>query len=89
MSKTKKITANKKKRRENGMRALPSGSKPHSKGEAFSRSRDERWDRIRETVKTRIANTAARAILREEINISSEVRVTFFGLKAQRWSLAL
>ena len=37
-SKIKKITAIKKNRNENGNRAVPLGSKPHSKGEFFSRS---------------------------------------------------
>lgn len=38
MSNTRKITANKKNRRENGVRAEFFGSNPHSKGESFSRS---------------------------------------------------
>lgn len=38
MSKTRKITAKRKKRRENGRRAEAVGSKPHSNGEDFSRS---------------------------------------------------
>ena len=37
-SKIKKITAIKKNRNENGSRAVPLGSNPHSKGEFFSRS---------------------------------------------------
>jgi len=37
-SKIKKITAIKKNRNENGKRAVPLGSKPHSNGEFFSRS---------------------------------------------------
>ena len=37
-SKIRKITAIKKNRNENGNRAVPLGSKPHSKGEFFSRS---------------------------------------------------
>ena len=37
-SKMRKITAIKKNRRENGIRADPLGSKPHSNGEFFSRS---------------------------------------------------
>lgn len=37
-SKIKKITAIRKNRREKGIRADPLGSKPHSKGEFFSRS---------------------------------------------------
>ncbi len=38
MSKTRKITARRKKRRENGVRAEECGSKPHSNGDSFSRS---------------------------------------------------
>lgn len=37
-SKIKKMTAMRKNRREKGIRADPLGSKPHSKGEFFSRS---------------------------------------------------
>ena len=37
-SKIRKITAIRKNRRENGIRADPFGSNPHSKGEFFSRS---------------------------------------------------
>ena len=37
-SKIRKIIAIKKNRRENGRRAEPRGSNPHSKGELFSRS---------------------------------------------------
>ena len=45
-SKIKKITASKKNRREKGRRADPIGSKPHSKGEFFSRSELERLARL-------------------------------------------
>lgn len=38
ISKIRKITANKKNRKEKGTRAESLGSNPHSKGEAFSRS---------------------------------------------------
>jgi len=38
MSKIKKITAIKKNRKENGMRAVLKGVNPHSNGEHFSRS---------------------------------------------------
>lgn len=44
-SKIKKITAIKKKRSENGNRAVPFGSKPHSNGEFFSRSEIVFFDR--------------------------------------------
>ena len=37
-SKIRKITAIKKNRKENGKRAVPLGSNPHSNGEFFSRS---------------------------------------------------
>jgi hypothetical protein len=37
MSKTRKITAKRKNRSENGARAEPVGSNPHSNGESFSR----------------------------------------------------
>lgn len=42
ISNTIKITANKKNRVENGIRAEFIGSKPHSNGEFFSRSIDDR-----------------------------------------------
>ena len=57
-SKIRKITANKKNRRENGNRADPIGSNPHSKGDLFSRSKI-----------TRLPNTQAKAITTEEITI--------------------
>ena len=38
MSKTRKMTASRKNRIEKGSRAFVFGSKPHSNGEAFSRS---------------------------------------------------
>ncbi len=38
MSNTRKITARRKNRRENGRRAEEVGSNPHSKGDIFSRS---------------------------------------------------
>lgn len=54
MSKTKKITASRKNRRENGSRAEEVGSNPHSKGDIFSRSCVERWARDQETRKTKM-----------------------------------
>lgn len=42
MSNTRKMTANRKNRSENGIRAEFRGSNPHSKGDSFSRSW---WDR--------------------------------------------
>lgn len=47
MSNTRKITASRKNRRENGRRADFLGSKPHSNGEAFSRSLADRALSIR------------------------------------------
>lgn len=46
ISNTIKIIANRKNRNENGIRAVWFGSNPHSKGELFSRSSDERIDKI-------------------------------------------
>lgn len=45
ISKTRKITASRKNRRENGSRAEFLGSNPHSKGESLFRSWWERADR--------------------------------------------
>ena len=45
ISNTKKITANKKNRREKGIRAVFLGSNPHSNGDFFSRSIFERLDK--------------------------------------------
>ena len=47
-SKIRKITAIKKNRSENGIRADPLGSKPHSNGEFFSRSLIVFFDRSEE-----------------------------------------
>lgn len=44
MSNTRNRTARRKNRRENGSRAEDLGSKPHSKGEAFSRSLNLRYE---------------------------------------------
>ena len=53
MSNTRKITARRKNRRENGMRADLLGSNPHSNGEDFSRSEDDREERIHARRNTR------------------------------------
>lgn len=84
MSNTKKITASRKNRREKGIRALPRGSKPHSNGEAFSRSRVVRWAKTKEVKKTISTKARAETAEIEETNIALEVIYTFFGLKAQR-----
>jgi hypothetical protein len=52
ISKTKKITARRKNRRENGIRADLLGSNPHSKGEDFSRSLSDREDKIQDIKNT-------------------------------------
>ena len=49
-SKIRKITAIRKNRREKGMRADPLGSKPHSKGEFFSRSLIVFFDKTEDTI---------------------------------------
>jgi len=59
MSKTKKITASKKNRREKGMRAEFLGSNPHSKGESFSRSWSDREARVQATAGIRRARIVA------------------------------
>jgi hypothetical protein len=53
MSNTIKMTANKKNRIENGIRAECRGSKPHSNGEDFSRFTRERWETNHAIVNTR------------------------------------
>ena len=59
MSKTRKMTASRKNRRENGIRAELLGSNPHSKGESFSRSWGDREARIQAAVNTRGGNKIA------------------------------
>ena len=54
-SKIRKITAIKKNRSENGVRADPLGSKPHSKGEFFSRSLIVFLDRSEDTIMRALA----------------------------------
>lgn len=49
MSNTTKMIANKKNRVEKGIRAVWFGSNPHSKGDIFSRSIEDRVDKIRIT----------------------------------------
>ena len=59
ISKTRKITANRKNRKENGNRAFLLGSKPHSKGDLFSRSTVDRAEIIIEINKTASGTTRA------------------------------
>ena len=63
ISNTKKITASRKNRVEKGRRAVFLGSKPHSKGDAFSRSdRVKREEALRAMAAVRIAAGTAVAI---------------------------
>ena len=59
ISNTRNRTARRKNRRENGSRAEDLGSKPHSKGEAFSRSLNLRYERIRAADVTATGRTKA------------------------------
>lgn len=61
-SKTKNITARRKKRREKGSRADLLGSNPHSKGEHFSRSLCLRADRDQANIVIMLASAAARRV---------------------------
>lgn len=63
-SKIKKITASKKNRIEKGTRADPFGSKPHSNGEAFSRSNKKRNDKDKTTKKTTHAKKTEKKTLK-------------------------
>ena len=74
MSNTRKMTANKKKRREKGKRAELFGSNPHSKGDAFSRSL---FDRALRTIVVTIITVLNR---RATVNIIS-VRCMSFGAR--------
>lgn len=60
MSKTKKIRAKRKKRKENGARARLFGSKPHSNGEHLSRLGRVRLDKNKEATRVRILKTLAK-----------------------------
>ena len=66
-SKIKKITAIKKNRSENGHRADPFGSNPHSNGEFFSRSVILFFDNIEEIV---ISIAVIIIVIKEEYRIS-------------------
>ena len=72
MSKTRKITASKKNRNENGIRADDFGSKPHSNGEDFSRSVGVFIDKISIAVITTIGNTIASIEIIDEVAIILE-----------------
>ncbi len=66
MSNTRKITARRKNRRENGIRAEFLGSKPHSNGDSFSRS----WSVRLASIQAKVGTIIARAMgVREEIRV--------------------
>lgn len=69
ISKTRKITASRKNRRENGIRAEDFGSKPHSNGVDFSRSVFFFNDRVSAAVITIIGKMVANIIVRNEVII--------------------
>lgn len=68
MSNTRKITAKRKNRIENGRRALFLGSNPHSNGDVFSRSGIERVEiSIIINIRMRGMTKAVIALIEEEI----------------------
>lgn len=69
ISNTRKITANKKNRSEKGTRADVNGSKPHSNGEDFSRSKRERLARKKEAKNNSVATVNARVKVNSGVNI--------------------
>ena len=72
-SKIKKITAIRKNRKENGRRADPLGSNPHSNGEFFSRSRMVFLAKSEEIIITK------RAIIRVIITIEERIKIISSG----------
>ena len=69
ISKTRKITAKRKNRSENGTRADLLGSKPHSNGLDFSRSLDVRAARNFDKIRRRPPNKTLRPKLNKDSNI--------------------
>ena len=86
-SNTKKITASKKNRNEKGIRAEDFGSKPHSKGESFSRSIYDRNEIILEIIRMRIARASLRIMVIMVI-IMCMRGILIFGLKIQCFLLS-
>lgn len=82
-SKIKKITAIKKNRSENGSRADPLGSNPHSKGVAFSRSRMVFFDRIEAIVITIILIIRVSEMISERVMITFSEGIQSFWLEAK------
>ena len=64
--------ASKKKRREKGNRADFIGSKPHSKGELFSRSLVVRFANNTPKIITSIDKATAKVVLKTVLNISAK-----------------
>ena len=77
ISKTRKMIAKRKKRRENGSRALFLGSKPHSKGLSLSRLGGERDERRR--VRERRAKGKAEARASEKSGESMGASCVLLG----------
>lgn len=73
-SKIKKIIANRKNRKEKGRRADLIGSKPHSKGDSFSRSPIARLERINPKLITTIDNNKATTLLNSPLNINTSTK---------------
>jgi hypothetical protein len=82
MSNTIKINASRKKRSENGIRAVFLGSNPHSNGDDFSRSVIERVARTHAAMKTTITRMEAIIINRMEAVINWGY-IIFFLIKSQ------
>lgn len=90
-SKIRKITANKKNRKENGRRADPRGSNPHSNGEDFSRSEVVRYDKTQAKIKT-IAGIIKASILensKDIINIEEILTLILYDINVARSSGAI
>lgn len=80
MSNTRNKTANKKKRKEKGLRAEFLGSNPHSNGLIFSRCELEWYIVNFATVNKVAAMKIANVVLKKNISIYQEQEV-FFSLK--------
>lgn len=77
-----KIRASKKNRKENGIRAVFLGSKPHSNGDDFSRSADDRVARAQAAPNTSITRVEAMIMNRIEAVINWEY-IIFSWLKVK------
>lgn len=88
ISKTRKITARRKNRSENGKRAVATGSKPHSNGEVFSRSILECIEIASVTVNSKIGKIRAIKNGIKEYNILVRIEISF-KLKVWCYSVEL